>query len=131
MTARRHGSLWGRLLYRLSHRAEQDRAETERDRRAATIASAAEPGQAELALLVSSTLVHQGPPLENARMVAELLRDGRSYGWDEASYDIDGERVEVSFLGETRVVDRAELRALVERIVTRLEALEGEAQRAP
>ena len=131
MTERGHGgSIWSRLLLRLSDRAERGRAQKERERQEAAIARAAEPGQAGLALLVSCTLFHQGTPLENARRVAALLREGRSYGWDEASYDVDGERVEVSFLRETQVVDRAELGALVERIVARLEALEREAERA-
>jgi len=39
-------------------------------------------------------------------------------------HDVEGEHVEVYFLGETLVVDRAELAALVERIIERLEAVE-------
>jgi len=125
-------TLWKRLVYRLSHRAERDREQREHDRRAAAIASAADPGQAELVALVSMTLFHQGTPLGNARSIVELLDDGRSYGWDEASYEVVGERVEVSFLHDTLEVDRAELRALVTRIIERLETLEREpAERAP
>ncbi len=117
-------TLWKRLVYRLSHRAERDRVQRAHDRRAAAIASAAGPGQTELVALVSMTLFHQGSPLENARRLAELLDAGRSYGWDEASYDVSGERVEVSFLRDTLEVDRAELRALIARIIERLEELE-------
>jgi len=113
-------------VYRLSHRAERDSVQRERDRRAAAIASAAGPGQSELVALVSTTLFLQGTPLENARRIAELLDEGRSYGWDEASYEVAGERVEVSILRDTMEVDRAELRALVARIIDRLETLERE-----
>ena len=122
----RPGSLFGRLCYRLSHRAARDRARRDHDRRADAIARAAGPGQLELTALVSTTLFHQGGPLENARMVAELLDGGRSFGWDAASYEVDGERVEVSLLGEAMFVDRTELRALLRRIIDQLEALERE-----
>ena len=111
-------------MYRLSHRAERDRAQNLHDRRAAAIAEAAGPGQDDVVALVSMTLFHQGTPIENARRLAESLDAGRSCAWDEAGYEVLGGRVEVWFLRDAMEVDRSELRALLARIIERLEAAE-------
>jgi hypothetical protein len=116
-----HAPLWrraiGALVRALTHDAARDRAKAERADTARAILAAAHPDQRPLVLLVRETLFHQGTPRQNALMVLHHLREGRSHGWDEASYDVEGERVTVQLLDERIEVDRAELIDLLERIV--------------
>ncbi len=112
-----HAPLWrraiGALVRALTHDAARERAKAERADTARAILAAAHPDQRPLVLLVRETLFHQGTPRQNALMVLHQLREGRSHGWDEASYDVEGERVTVQRIE----VDRAELIDLLERIV--------------
>lgn len=105
------------LVRALTHDAARDRAKAEQAETAAAILAAAHPDQRPLVLLVRETLFYQGTPRQNALLVLHHLREGRSHGWDEASYDVEGERVTVELLDEHIEVDRAELIDLLERIV--------------
>ena len=109
-------SLLRKLVHFLTHDPALERARSERARIEAALDTLADRESSPLLALVRQTLFHQGEPRAIVERLLEVLRTGRSYAWDEADYEIEGERDRVTFLGETVETDRATLEDLLVRI---------------
>lgn len=110
--------VWRRILHFLTHDRALESARAERARIEAAIDALASEFDAELVGLVKLTLFHQGEPRAHVARLRELVRARRSYGWDEADYEFEGDRVRISFLASRVEVGVDELAAVLERIAS-------------
>lgn len=113
-------SFWRKLAHWLSHDPAIELAKAERARIDSLLDALTDAANAEVLAVVRETLFHQGTPQGNVAHLLEVLHAGRSYGWDEADYELEGERVTVRFLDAEVQTDRTSLVALLERIRARL-----------
>ena len=109
-------SFWRKLGRWLAYDPVVERAKAERARVESVLDALTSPENADVLSVVRITLFHQGTPRGNVAHLLRVLREGRSYGWDEADYEVEGERVTVCFLDAKVETDRASLVALLEQI---------------